>query len=340
MADPRFFSAAGPFTLAELARISGSRIGPGGDEGAVFKDLAPLDEAGADHVGFLDNRLYLDSFSKSRAGACLVKPKYAGCAPKGMALLLSDNPYKALAMVARAFYPPPPIVPGRHPASVVDPSARVGEDCRIEAGAVISERAEIGNRCLIEANAVIGPGVVVGDDTRIGPGASLVCCLLGSHVLIHPGVRIGQEGFGFAMEEEVHLKVAQLGRVIIEDDVEIGANTTIDRGSGPDTVVGRGSNIDNLVQIGHNVQIGRGCVIVAQVGISGSTKLDDYVVLGGQAGLTGHLHLGRGAKVAANSGVMRNVGAGETVGGSPAMPIREWHRQTVALSRLVRKKGA
>ena len=202
---------------------------------------------------------------------------------------------------------------------------------------MIGEKAKIAPGCVIGANSVIGAGCVLGEGTRIGSNVSIVCSLIGERVLIHSGVRIGQDGFGFAMGEE-HLKVPQLGRVVIGDDVEIGANTTVDRGSGPDTVIGTGSKIDNLVQIAHNVHLGRGCVIVAQAGISGSTKLDDYVVVGGQSGLTGHLHLGTGAQVAGNSGVMRDVGPGETVGGSPAVPIRDWHRQTVALSRLAGKK--
>ena len=202
---------------------------------------------------------------------------------------------------------------------------------------MIGEKAEIGPGCVIGSNSVIGADCVLGAETRIGDNVSIVYSLIGERVLIHPGVRIGQDGFGFAMGEE-HLKVPQLGLVVIGDDVEIGANTTIDRGAGPDTVIGTGSKIDNLVQIAHNVHLGRGCVIVAQAGISGSTRLDDFVVIGGQGGIAGHLHLGKGAQVAGNSGVMRDVGPGETVGGSPAVPVRDWHRQTVALSRLIGKK--
>jgi UDP-3-O-[3-hydroxymyristoyl] glucosamine N-acyltransferase len=334
MADPRFFSVAGPLTLAELAEISGARLQPDADPQARFLDVAPLETAGPDHVSFLDNRLYVGTFARSKAGACIVAPVHADKAPKGMALLLTDKPYKAYALVARAFYPAEEAVAGVDPTGRVDPTARLGEGCAVGPGAVIGRGAEIGARCRIGANAVIGPGVVVGDDTTIGPGSSLSHCVLGSRIVIHPGVRIGQEGFGFATDEGRHVKVPQLGRVIIHDDVEIGANSTIDRGSGPDTVIGPGCMIDNLVQIGHNVQLGRGCVIVAQVGISGSTKLDDHVFVGGQGGLTGHLTIGRGAQIAAQSGVMGDVPEGARIGGSPAVPIRQWHRQTVALARI------
>ena len=337
MADQRFYSFSKPLCLAEIAKLSRSSLQSGADGGAVFDDVASLDQAGSSHVSFLDNRLYVEAFSKSGAGACFIREDHADRAPQGMALLLSDDPYRAHARLARAFYPLPPVEPGCHPSAHINPAAVIGEGCRIEAGAVIGEKAEIAPGCAVGANSVIGAGCVLGKETRIGNNVSISYSLIGERVLIHPGVCIGQDGFGFAMGEE-HLKVPQLGRVVIGDDVEIGANTTIDRGSGPDTVIGDGSKIDNLVQIAHNVHLGRGCVIVAQAGISGSTRLDDYVVIGGKSGLTGHLHLGTGAQVAGNSGVMRDVGPGETVGGSPAVPIRDWHRQTVALSRLAGKK--
>jgi UDP-3-O-[3-hydroxymyristoyl] glucosamine N-acyltransferase len=196
----------------------------------------------------------------------------------------------------------------------------------------------LGQRCRVGANTVIAAGVEVGDDCRIGPNVTLSHCVIGSRVILHPGVRIGQEGFGFASDPAGPVKVPQLGRVLIGDDVDIGANTTIDRGSGPDTVIGPGSMIDNLVQIGHNVILGRCCILAGQVGISGSTRLDDFVMVGGQGGLAGHLHIGRGVRIAAKSGIMRDIPAGETVCGSPAVPLTEFMRQTAVLQRLARKK--
>jgi UDP-3-O-[3-hydroxymyristoyl] glucosamine N-acyltransferase len=340
MADPRFFTIAGPFTLKKLAAVAGAEIGGAGvDPEAVFHDVAPLSRAGRRDVSFLDNRRYLDDFRASQAGACLVAPDLAASAPKGMMLLVTKEPYAAYARVAWAFYPRSAPEPAVDPRATVSPTANVGDGCRIDAGAVIGARAEIGARCHIAANAVVGDGVVIGDDSTIGPGASLVCCLVGARVIVHAGARIGQDGFGFALSAQEHVKVPQLGRVIIGDDVEIGANTTIDRGAGPDTVIGAGTKIDNLVQIAHNVELGRGCVVVAQVGISGSTKIGDFVMLGGQAGLTGHLRIGSGAKIAAQAGVMRDIEPGVTVGGSPAVPMREWLRSVALLSRLAKKEG-
>ncbi|MDA8231251.1 MAG: UDP-3-O-(3-hydroxymyristoyl)glucosamine N-acyltransferase [Magnetospirillum sp.] len=339
MADPRFFSLAGPFTLGRLAELSGAEMAPGADAGAVFSDVAALDAAGASDIGFLDNRKYMADFIASKAGACVVHPDMAPRAPAGMLLLLSPDPYRAYAHIAQAFYPVTPPEPWVAPTAWVDPTARIAEGCRIEPGAVIGARAEIGRRCRIGANVVVGDGVAIGDECVLGANATLSHAILGNRVVIYPGARIGQDGFGFAMGPEGHLKVPQLGRVVIGNGVEIGANTTIDRGAGPDTVIGDGCMIDNLVQIGHNVQLGRGCVIVAQVGISGSTRIGDFVAAGGQAGITGHLRIGSGARIAAQSGVMRDIAAGETVGGAPAVPMAEWLRQSALLGKLGRRKG-
>ena len=338
MPDPRFFDRAGPHSLAALAALSGARLAEPAAGARLVADVAPLEIAGPDDITFLDNRKYLDAFSRCRAGAAFVAENLAARAPTGMALLLTAEPYKAFARAAQAFYPARPVVPARAPSAIIDPAASVPADCAIGDHAVIEAGARLGARCQIGANTVIGAGVELGEDCRIGANVTLSHCLVGARVVLHPGVRIGQPGFGFAPDRERPVKVPQLGRVVIGDDVDIGANTTIDRGSGHDTVVGDGTMIDNLVQIGHNAVLGRGCVLAGQVGVSGSTRLGDYVMVGGQVGFAGHLTIGDRARVAAKSGLMRDVEPGATVCGSPAVEIQLFMRQVAVLQRLAKKK--
>lgn len=336
MADPRFFKTPTPKTAAALADIAGGVLAGVSADGVMVSDVAPLDQAGAGHLSFLDNIRYKDQFISSKASVCIVSEGAVAFAPKGMVLIVSKNPYKSYALVAQSFYPddfPPADISG---AAHVHPSVKIGKGCVIEAGAVIKANAVVGDGCWIEACAVIGEGVEIGAKSRIGSGATVSHAVIGSGVRLYPGVRVGQDGFGFAIDPAGHVKVPQLGRVIIGDHVEIGANSTIDRGAGPDTVIGSGTWIDNLVQIGHNVKIGRGCVLVAQSGVAGSTVMEDFSVLAAQAGVAGHLRIGMGARIGAKAGVMRDVPAGEEQLGAPAMPVREFMKQVATLKRLTR----
>lgn len=339
MPDPRFFAACGPFTLEEVSEIADATLSRPKEGGREIRGVAPLETATPDDIAFYRDRKYVRQFSTSRAGACLVSRSEAKGAPESMVLLFTDDPHFAYARVADAFYPEPEIVPGLAAGACVDPSASVGLGSRIEANAVVGPGAVVGARSLIGAGTVIGPNVVIGDDSRIGSNATLRCCLVGARVRLFSGVRIGEDGFGLTEGPRGPLRVPQLGRVVIEDDVEIGANTTIDRGSGPDTVIGRGSRIDNLVQIGHNVKIGEGCIIVAQAGISGSSVLGDRVVLAGQGGIAGHLKVGDGARIGGQAGVIRDIAEGETVVGFPAMPARKYFRGVAVLHRLADRKS-
>jgi UDP-3-O-[3-hydroxymyristoyl] glucosamine N-acyltransferase len=342
MSDPVFFRHAASLTIADIVEITGARPLRDGDLSATIEGLAPLDAGVPGTLVFLDNPKYAEDIRTTRATACLVTQRYADRVPEGTVALVTPEPYAACARVSAKLFPdamrPGSLFGGTgiSPGAYIHPEARLEPGVTVDPGAVIGPRAEIGEGTVIGPNAVIGPDVRIGRDCSIGPQATVLFALIGDRVILHPGVRIGQDGFGFAMSPRGHLKVPQIGRVIIQNDVEIGANTTIDRGANRDTVIGEGTKIDNLVQIGHNVTIGRHCVVVSQVGISGSTDLGDFVAAGGQAGITGHLKIGMGAQIAAQSGVMTDVPAGQRFGGSPAKPMRDYMRAVATLDRLAR----
>ena len=341
MADPVFFNRAGPFSLLQLAEIAKAKISGTDNHEELFEDVAPLDTAGTKDISFLDNKKYIDAFSKTNAGVCIVHPDLASRAPNGTILLVTEKPYQAYAKVAQAFYPDQRCKAQISANASIDKTATIGKGCRVDDGAFIGAGATIGDGSHIAHGSFIGTGVKLGSGCVVGHNVTIQYAIVGNGCIFHPGVRIGQDGFGFApgSPPEGHIKVPQLGRVLIGDMVEIGSNTTIDRGAGPDTKIGDGTKIDNLVQIGHNVEIGMGCFIAGLVGISGSTKIGNFVMLGGQSGYAGHIKVGDGAQIAAQSGVMRDVDPGSRLVGAPAIPDREFFRQVAALSKLAKSKN-
>jgi UDP-3-O-[3-hydroxymyristoyl] glucosamine N-acyltransferase len=339
MIDPRFHKNHGPFKLGYLATLVEGKLKNSEDQDYEIQDVASLGFAEEKNISFFHNIRYKEEFINSKAGACIVSEAYVDLAPPTMRVILSPLPYRSYGLIASAFYPEAPSFAKEiSPHAFVDPTAKIGKDTFIGPGAVVSAHSIIGDGVCIHSNSIIGEGVEIGDRSTIGANSVLSHCLIGQQVFLYPGVKIGQPGFGFFMDRQGHIKIPQLGRVIIHDNVEIGANSTVDRGATGDTVIGRGTMIDNLVQVGHNVHIGKGCVIVAQVGIAGSTHIGNHVVIGGQVGIAGHLNIGNNVRIAAQSGVIKKIEDNSTVAGSPAVPVTQWHRQTVILGKLAQDK--
>jgi UDP-3-O-[3-hydroxymyristoyl] glucosamine N-acyltransferase len=329
-------------SLREIATLTAAQPGAGVNLDQTINGIAPLNLATPRDLTFFDNIKYLDHATVTTAGACVTLARLAEKLPARVSVLIAPEPYRTFVDVARALFPESLRPSSLFETSGVAPGASLHETARLESGvtidpgAVIGPRAEIGSGTVIGPGAVIGPNVRIGRDCSIGANVTIVHALVGDRVIIHPGCAVGQDGFGFARTPKGVRKIPQVGRVIIQDDVEIGANTTIDRGAIRDTVIGEGSKIDNLVQIAHNVMIGRHCLLAGQVGLSGTTTLEDGVVIGGQAGVAEHITIGAGAQVAAKSGLMLNVPPGERWGGSPARPGKQWLRQVATLERLAK----
>ncbi len=345
MSEPIFFPTPQPLTLDAIVSLTGAKVSDLARDVPAVTGIGPLDSAGPTDLSFLDNPAYAAKAGETAAGACFVSPRFADKLPLHTVALVTPQPYKCFALVAAKLFPAA-LRPGSifghvgiAPGAQIHPEARLEHGVTVDPGAVLGPGCEIGSGSVIAAGAIIGPQVRIGRDTTVGPGASVVHALIGDRVIIHAGARIGQDGFGFSMGPEGHLKVPQIGRVIVQDDVEIGAGTCIDRGANRDTVIGQGTKIDNLVQIAHNVVIGRHCVIVSQVGISGSSTLEDFVVLGGQVGVVGHLTIGMGSQIAGSSNVNSDVPRGVRWGGTPAKPVRDWFREITWLKKMAAQGG-
>jgi UDP-3-O-[3-hydroxymyristoyl] glucosamine N-acyltransferase len=339
MTKRRFFDRPPGLTVAEIISLTGAEPSDAARLSHLITDVAPVELAGPTDLTFIESNKYTDALATTRAGACLMSRRFEDRAPDSVIVLRTPEPYRAFIAVHSELYPQSlrPTSPfeasGIAEGAIIHPTARLESGVTVDPGAVIGPRAEIGAGSTIAATAVIGPDVLVGRDCTIGAGCSIIHALIGDRVVIHPGCRIGQDGFGYITDTEQR-KIPQTGRVIIQNGVEIGAGTTIDRGGIRDTVIGEATKIDNLCQIGHNVVIGRHCVIVAQSGLSGSVTIEDFAVLGGAVGLAPHVTIGRGGRVAARSGVMNDVPPGETWGGYPARPKMQWMRQQATLARL------
>ncbi len=337
--DSRFFKKSTPIALEQIVKTSKVEFVPSkikSEKNLKLTGIAPLQSAKQNEVSFLDNKRYIDLLSKTKAGLIIVSPAFSDKVPSHSHALITSNPYLEWARIASLFYPKTLANPGIHSTAFIDSSAQIDENVEIQEFVVIKANVKIGKGSIIGSHTVIEQNVEIGENCRIGSHVSLSYAILGNRVTLFSGVRIGQDGFGFAVGDEGFFSVPQIGRVILDDDVEIGSNSTIDRGSVKDTYIGAGSRIDNLVQIGHNVQMGKCCIVVAQAGISGSTQLEDYVTIAAQAGLIGHIRIGKHAKIGAQCGVMSDIEAKSEVIGSPAMPFKEFFRNIAFLRRLVK----
>jgi UDP-3-O-[3-hydroxymyristoyl] glucosamine N-acyltransferase len=347
MAQPTFFEQPPSSTLADLAALTSAHLADASRGGQEVRGLASLDEAGPMHLTFFDNLKYADQLASTKAGACLVSQRFEADVPPHVAVLRSAQPFRAFVKIARKLHGDA-LRPkswfgtaGIAASAIIDPSAHLEDGVVVDPLAVIGPNVEIGTGTLVGAGAVIGANVRIGRGCDVGARCSIQFALIGNNVLIHPGCSIGQDGYGFVFfGPDGHLKVPQTGRVLIQNDVEIGAGTTIDRGSLRDTVIGEGTKIDNQVQIGHNVTIGRHCLLAAQIGLAGSLTIGDNVALGAKVGINNHLHIGDGAQVTAMSAVKDDIPAGGRWGGHFAKPTKQWFREILAVERLVRDSTA
>lgn len=306
-----------------------------GDGSAVISAVAPLDRAQRHHLTFLASARYAPLFAESDAGVALVTPELEEAPGRVRARVVVPSPHDAMLSLLEELYPPPPPISGVHPTAVIGRGARIGEQVWIGPYAVLGDGSVIGNGTHIDAQVVVGAGVEIGSDCHLFPGACLYTgTVLGDRVRVHSGVRLGSDGFGYVYRDGRHEKIPHVGRCILESDVEIGANSTVDRGSIDDTVIGAGTKIDNLVQVGHNVRVGKLCLIMSQAGIAGSVRVEDGCIIAGQVGISGHHTIGRGARLAAQAGVFGDIPAGETWSGYPARPHREALRAQAALFKL------
>ncbi len=339
-----FFSPAEPHTLGSIADAVGAKM----DDAArdrIMSDVMPLESAEPDHVSFLRGAKHVAALEATRAGAVFCHPRFASSVPEGTVALLTPHAANAFGLAAGLFHPsamrPRPLTARQGgeiaATAIIEDHEGLEANVIVEAYAVIARGVEIGRGTVIGPNVVIGPNCTIGRNTVIGANTTIQCAHIGDRVIIHPGVRIGQDGFGLARTPDGYRKVPQVGAVVIQDDVEIGSNSTIDRGSRRDTVIGKGTKIDNLVQIGHNVVMGCHCVIAGCTGIAGSVTMGDYVTIGGHVGLRDGITIGSGASIAGKAAVGDDIPAGASYAGYPAAPALSYLAERRAITRMIRR---
>lgn len=336
MPDPRFYEDLGPVTLRDLASLCGASIPQGEGLDRPIQAVAPLDRADAADVTYFADRRYGGALGQTVAGACFIRAEQAGSLPPTCIALVTREPQVAYVRAAERLHRARTLTPG---APAIDPSAMIEDGVILAPGVVIGAGAQIGRGTVIGANTVIGPGVAIGRGGVIGANVTISCALIGDKARVASGAVIGESGFGVAVGQAGAVDVPQLGRVILQNGVSVGAATCIDRGAWDDTVIGENSKLDNLVQIAHNVRLGRNCMVAAHTGISGSVVVGDGVRFGGRAGIADHLTIGDGATIMAAAGLMHDVPAGEVWGGIPASPARRWMRQVAWLARQTQGRG-
>lgn len=336
MPDPRFFDSLGPAALSDLARAAAAELADVALGGRLIHHAAPLDTADAKGIAFFSDAKRKDAAAATQAGACFVRPEHRELLPSSCAALVTRHPQAAWASAVTFLHAPRRHEPG---SAAIHPEAVFEDDVLLSPGVTIGQGARIGRGTRIGPGAAIGPGVLIGRDCLIGANAVIGFALLGDRVSISAGAVLGEAGFGAAVGPRGMVDMPQLGRVVIQDNVTVGANSCVDRGAFADTTIGENTKIDNLVHVAHNVRVGRNCVLAAYTGLSGSTIVGDGVAFGGKAGVADHLNIGSGASIGAAASVFKDVPEGETWTGFPARPLKRWLRETAWLSRMAGGRG-